>query len=147
MVLARRPFTTTSRRRPFADDQIELEILHRRIENFLDRRIEPVDFVDEQNIALLEIGQKRRKVAGLGDHRAGGGAEIDAEFARDDLRQRGLAQSRRADKQHMVERFLAPACRLDEDRQIFSRLLLTDKFGKLLRTQRGFRGVFVAAFR
>src|SRR4029077_20621495 len=29
-------------RRPLADDEIELEIFHRRIKDFLDRRIEPV---------------------------------------------------------------------------------------------------------
>ena len=98
-----------ARRRPLADDEIELEILHRRIEDFLHRRIEPVDLVDEQHVARLEIGEQRGEIAGLGDHRAGGGAEIDAQFARHDLRQRGLAQARRADEQHMVERFLARA--------------------------------------
>ena len=59
-----------ARRRPFADDEVELEILHRRIEDFLDRRIEPMDLVDEQHVALFEIGQQRREIAGLGDHRA-----------------------------------------------------------------------------
>ena len=61
-----------ARRRPLADDEIELEILHRRIEDFLDRGIEPVNFVDEEDVALFEIGEERRKVAGLRDHRAGG---------------------------------------------------------------------------
>ncbi len=103
-----------ARRRPLADDQIELEILHRRIEDFLHRRIEPVDFVDEQHVARFEIGQQRGKIAGLGDHRTGGGAEVHAQFARHDLRQRGLAQPRRADEQHVVERFLARPRGLDE---------------------------------
>ena len=65
----------------------------------------------------FEIGEQRGEIAGLGDHRAGGGAEIDAQFARHDLRQRGLAEARRADEQHMVERFLARARRLDEHAQ------------------------------
>ena len=98
-----------ARRRPLADDQVELEVLHRRIEDFLDRRIEPVDLVDEQHVALFEIGEQRREVAGLGDHRPGGGAEIDAQLARHDLRQRRLAEPGRPDEQHMVER-LARAC-------------------------------------
>ena len=42
-----------ARRRPFADDQVELVILHRRIEDFLDRRIEAMDLVDEEDVALL----------------------------------------------------------------------------------------------
>ena len=70
-----------------------------------------MDLVDEQHVALFEIGQQRRKVARLGDHRARGGAEADAQLARDDLRQRGLAEPRRADEQHMIERLAALALR------------------------------------
>ena len=106
-----------------------------------------MDFIDEQHIALFEIGQQRGEIAGLCNHRAGGRAETDAEFARHDLRQRGLAEARRADEQHMVERFLARARRLDEDREILARLFLPDKLAELQRAQRGFRSVFLAAFR
>ena len=119
-----------ARRRPLADDQVELEILHRRIEDFLDRRIEPVDLVDEQHVALFEIGEQRREIAGLGDHRAGGGAEIHAELARHDLRERGLAETGRTDEQHVVERLAPRARRLDEDREIRARLLLADELGR-----------------
>ena len=99
-----------TRRRPLADDEVELKILHRRIEDFLDRRIEPVNFVDEEHVALFEIGEERGEIAGLGDHRPRRGAEIDAEFARHDLRQRGLAEPGRADEQHVIERLArAPA--------------------------------------
>ncbi len=91
-------------RRPLADDQVELKILHRRVEDFLDGRIEPVDLVDEQNIAVFEIGQKGCEIPGLGDHRAGSRAEIDAQFLGHDLRQRGLAEPRRSDEQHVVQR-------------------------------------------
>ena len=75
----------------------------------------------------------------------GGGAEIDAELARDDLRQRGLAEPGRADEQHVVERLLARARRLDEHREVGARLLLADELGEPLRAQRGFRGVVLAA--
>ncbi len=83
-----------ARRRPLADDQVELEILHRRIKDLLDRRLQAVDLVDEQHVARLQVGEDRGEVAGALDHRPGGGAEADAEFARDDLRQRGLAEAR-----------------------------------------------------
>ena len=55
----------------------------------------------------FEIGEQRRKIAGLGDHRAGGGAEVDAELARDDLGERRLAEAGRADEQHVIERLAA----------------------------------------
>ena len=88
-----------------------------------------MNFVDEQHIARLEVGQQRGKIAGLGDHRSGRGAKIDAEFAGDDLRQRCLAEARRADEQHMVERFLPRLGRLDEHAQVGARFFLADEFG------------------
>ena len=55
------------------------------------------------------------RIAGLGDHRAGGRAKPDAQFARDDLRQRRLAQTGRAVQQDVVQRLAARLRRLDED--------------------------------
>ena len=98
-----------ARRRSLADDEVELEVLHRRIEDFLDRRIEPMDLVDEQDVALLEVGEQRGEIAGLGNHRTGGGAKADAQLLGHDLRQRRLAETRRTRKQHMVERIAARA--------------------------------------
>ena len=85
-----------ARRRPLADDEVELKILHRRIEDLLDRRGQPVDLVDEQDVARLEIGEQRREIAGARDHRARRRAETDAQLARHDLRQRRLAEARAA---------------------------------------------------
>ena len=136
---------TERARRAFADDEIEFEILHRRIEDFLHRRIEAVDLVDEEHVARFEIGEDGGEIAGLGQHRPRGRAEIDAQLARHDLRQRGLAEAGRAGKQHMVERLFARPRRLDEDREIFARLLLADEFGQHLGPQRGFERVLLGA--
>ena len=51
------------------------------------------------------------------EHRARGLAQVHAELVRDDVRQRRLAEPRRAEQQHVVERFAALARRLDEDRR------------------------------
>src|SRR5580692_11148344 len=80
-----------ARRRPGADDEVELEILHRRIENFFDRWVQTVNLVDEQHIPRLEIGELPSEIARLADDGAGGRMEIDAQLARDDLRQGRLA--------------------------------------------------------
>ena len=134
-----------SRRRAFADDEVELEILHRGIEHFLHRRAQAMDLVDEQHVALFEIGEQRGEIAGLGDHRPRRGAEADAEFARDDLRQRGLAEAGRTDEQHVIQRLAALARGLDEDREIGARLRLTDELRQKLRAQRGIADVIRAA--
>ncbi len=128
-------------RRPFADDQVELEVLHCRVEDFLDRRIEAVDLVDEEHIALLEIGQQRRKITGLADDRTGGGAKPDPELLGHDLRQRRLAEARRSGEQHVVERIAARLGGLNEDAQVGPRLLLADEVSERLRADRRLEGV------
>src|SRR5271169_1091353 len=104
-----------------------------------------MDFVDEEHIALFKIGQKCREIAGLCDYRTRGGAKADTEFARDDLRQRGLAEAGRADEQHMIERLAALARGLDEDREVPARLRLADELRQQLRTQRGVADIVGAA--
>ena len=131
--------------RALADDQVELIILHGRIEDFLHRRVEAVDLVDEEHVALFEIGELRREIARLGDHRAGGRAEIDAELARHDLRQGGLAEPRRPDEEHMVERIAPGLRRIDEDLEVGARGLLAREIVERQRPDRRF-GIVLALF-
>src|SRR3984957_19466246 len=125
-----------ARRRPGADDEVELEILHRRIENLLDRWVETVNLVDEQHVPRLEIGELPSEIARLADDRTRGRMEIDAELARDDLRQSGLAESRRADEQHVIERLAARFGGLDEDAEILTGRFLPGESGEKLRADR-----------
>ena len=125
-----------ARRRPFADHDVDLEILERRIEDLLDHRRQPMDLVDEQHVVRLEVGEQRREIAGALEHRARRLAQVDAELVRDDVRQRRLAEARRPEQQHVVERFLALPRRLDEDRQLAADLLLPDVLVEQPRAQR-----------
>ncbi len=94
-----------------------------------------MDLVDEQNVARLEVGELGGEIAGLGDHRPRGRAEIDAELARHDLRERRLAETRGADEQHVVERLAARLGRLDEHLEVLARRLLAGEVGQHLRAQ------------
>src|SRR6185437_13156824 len=104
-----------------------------------------MDLVDEQDIALFEIGEKCGEIAGLGDHRTGRGTKTDAEFTRHYLRQRGLAEPRRADEQHVIERLTALARCFDEYRKVRTRLLLADEIRKRLRTHGGITDIVGAS--
>ncbi len=126
-----------ARGRPLADDEVELEVLDGGIEDLLHRRVEAVDLVDEEDVAVLEVGEQRGEVAGLGDDGPGGRAKADAQLVRDDLRQRRLAEAGRPGKQHVVERLAARAGRLDEHLEVGARLLLADELAQELRPQRG----------
>ena len=124
-------------RRALADHQIERAVLHRRVEHFLDRGLEPVDLVDEQHVAVLEIGEEGCEIARLGDDRAGGGAEAHAHLPRDDLRQRRLAKPGRAEEQHVIERLAARLGSGNEHAKILARRLLPDEIVEALGAQRG----------
>lgn len=130
--------TNGPRRRSLADDEVELKVLHGRIEHFLYGRIKAVDFVDEQNVPGLQIGQERRQIAGPGDHRPRGGAKAHAQFPRHDLGQGRLAQTGRTEKQGMVQGLAARLGGGNENLQVFAHRLLADEIVQHLRTQMGF---------
>ena len=125
-----------ARRRAGADNEVKLEILHRRIKDLFDRRVQAMNLIDEQDVARLEIGELRREVPRLDDDGSGGRAEIDAELARHDLRQRRLAEAGRADEQHVIERLAARLRRCDEDPEILARRFLPGEIREELGANR-----------
>ena len=56
--------------RALADHHVERVVLHRRVEDLLDRPVQAVDLVDEQDVALVEGGEDRGEVPGPLDRRA-----------------------------------------------------------------------------
>ena len=125
-----------SRRWSLADQDVDLEVLECWIEDFLDHRGQAMDLVDEQHVVALEVGQHRREVARALEHRAGGLAQVHTHLRGDDVRERGLAQTRRTEQQHVVERLAALAGRTDEDVELLACLGLADVLGQRARAQR-----------
>ena len=115
-----------TKRRALADHDVELEFLQRRIQHLLDDRAEPVDLVDEQHVVGFEVGQDRREIAGAFEHGTRSLAEVDPHLVRDDVGQRRLAESRRPEDQHMVERLAAAPGGLDEDAHLLLDARLAD---------------------
>ena len=125
------------RRWPFANHDIQRTVFHRGVEDFLNHGAEPVDFVNEQDVAILQIGEQRRQIARFGDDRTRCGTETDAHFLGHNLRQCRLAKPRRAKEQYMVQRLPATLRRLNKHAQIVARGRLPDKFGQRFGPQRG----------
>ena len=50
--------------KPFANNQVNPKIFHRRIKVFFHRFGNPVDLIDEQNLVGLQIGQAGHEVLG-----------------------------------------------------------------------------------
>ena len=121
---------------PWPDDDVEPEVLERRIEDLLRRAVEPVDLVDEEDVARLERGQDRGDVALPLERRAGDLADADPELVADDLRERGLAEPGRAGEQDVVERLAARLRRVERDLQLLLDPLLPDEVAERTRPQR-----------
>ena len=99
-----------------------------------------MDLVDEQHVVGLEVGQQRRQITGPLEHGPGRLAQIDAHLVGDDVRQRRLAESRRTENQHVVERLVAAPRRLDEDLHLLLDAGLPDVVGQRLRPYRAIEG-------
>ena len=57
---------------PFAQRDVDPKILHRRIEEFLDRLRQPMDLVDEQNRAFFGVGKIGHQILGRHQRRPAG---------------------------------------------------------------------------
>src|SRR5262249_58767563 len=93
-----------ARGRALADDDVEPEVLERRVEDLLDRPVEAVDLVDEEDVARLERRQDRGDVALPLERGPGDLSDADRELATHGLRERRLAEAPRPGAPQMVER-------------------------------------------
>ena len=105
--------------------------------------------IDEQHIVLFQIREQRSEISGPLKYRPGRLAQLHAHFVGNDVRKRRLAQARRPEKQHMVERLVSAAGGLDKDFELLPDTRLADIFLERTRTQSLLNGVLVGrgAFR
>ena len=95
-----------------------------------------MDLVDEEDILELEAGEDRGHVALPLQRRTGDGADADAELLADDLRERRLAETGRADEKDVVERLAARLRGRERDRELLLDALLADELVQPARPER-----------
>ena len=94
-----------------------------------------MDLINEEHIALLQIGQQGGKVAGLLNGRAAGDADLHPHLVGDDARQRGLAQARGAIEQDVIHGLAAPLGGFQINFQVLFDLVLSDVVLQMLRAK------------
>ena len=94
--------------------------------------------LSEEDVADIEVGQNRRKVALQLDKGTGSSAESCLHLIGNDGSECGLSKAGRSVEKDMVERFAALPCGLNRDVQVFFDVVLTDVLGQSLRAQRQF---------
>ena len=88
-----------ARRRALADHDVELVVLKRRVKDFFERRLQAVNFVDEEDLPVAKIGQDGGQFAldlQMSDPKF---AEKDSQLVGDDVGKSRLAQAGRPIKQ------------------------------------------------
>ena len=115
-------------RRPLSDDDVDLEILHRGVEDLFDDAIETVNFVDKEDIPREQSGEDRGKIAAAGERRPRRHAKFGPHLRRDDSRERGLPESRRTGEEDVVNRLFAATRCFEDDREVVLQRPLADEF-------------------
>src|SRR6185503_9654568 len=111
------------------------EILDGRIEILLNHGIHAMDLVDEEDRPLLEVRQQPGQIAPPLEHRAGRLRHGHAHLGGKDRREGGLAETRRAVEEDVVERLAASARGLHRDPKLLAQRFLPDELVELLRTE------------
>src|SRR5437879_2314933 len=123
------------RRRPLPNNDVQLVIFQRRIKQFFQHRLQPVNLVDEQHLLVLQVRDNRGQVTFDLHQRRRRRLKVHPQLIGDDVRQRSLPQSRRPVQQHMIHGLPPRPRRLNRDRQVLLHLRLPNKLAQPLRTQ------------
>src|SRR4029450_13795549 len=100
-----------ARARALPDQHVEMEVLHRGIEDLLDGRRQPVDLVDEEHVAGFEVREQRGEIARAFEYRTAGRAQRRAHLACEHVGERRLAEPGRAAEEVMIDWLAARARR------------------------------------
>src|SRR4029079_12904578 len=92
--------------------------LDRGVEALLDRGRQAVDLVDEEHVVRLDLGEQAGERALVLDRGAARGVEGRPHLAREDVRERRLAEAGRAAEEDVVEGLLPAARGLAADLQV-----------------------------
>ncbi len=117
-------------RRALTHQDIDLLVLHRGIQDLLDRPRQPVDLVDEEHGACFEVGKDTDQITGTLDGGPAGDMDRSVHLGCDDVGESGFPQARRTIEKEMVERFTALPSGAEEDGQIVLDALLADELAQ-----------------
>ena len=104
-----------------------------------------MNFIHEQDVARLQIGQQSGQIARTLEHGAGGLPQVDLQLIGNDVRQRGLAEPRWTEDQNVVQCLAALPRRLDENRHLILYVRLSDIVGEAFRAHGAIDHLIVAA--
>ena len=118
------------------DNDVEAVIFHRRIKIFFDRRLQPMDLVDEKNVAFFQARKQSRQLARFFDDRPARVFNIHAHRVRDDVGEGGFAEAGWTAQQNVFEDVAALFRRFHHQFQTLPHFHLTGELAEHRRPQR-----------
>ncbi len=118
-----------------ADHDVEAVVFEGGVELLLKDGREAVDFVEEEDLLFLDVGEDGRQIAGDDEAGAAGLLEGSAHFVGDDGGEGGFAEAGRAEEEDVVEGFAAGFGGFEGDGELLLGLGLADEFRKFLRAE------------
>ena len=135
--------TDRARAGALADNDVEGEVLHRRVQDLLHAPRQAVYLVDEEDLAFVQVRQDRRQVGRAFDRRPGRDPDLGVHLPGDDAGEGGLAQAGRAVQKDVIEGLAALDRGRNRDAQVLLDLVLADVFIQAPRAQGRFDLVVV----
>ena len=123
---------------PGADQDVDAEVLERRVEHLFHVGQQAVDFVDEEDLARSDVAQDAGEIELFLQHGSGGLVKGDVQLLGDDGGEGGFAEAGRAVEQDVVHGLAALAGGFDGDGEVFFELGLAGEIGQAARAQAGF---------
>ena len=112
------------------DDDIDPKIFDGGIEVLFDYFGEAVDFVDEEDVALLQAGEETGEVTCFFDGGTGGGADGGVHFRSKNVSERGFAEARGSAEEEVIEGLRAGASGIEEDAESVLEFGLASEVGQ-----------------
>ena len=119
-----------------ADHDVDAEVFEGGVENLFDVGEEAVDFVDEEDLACLNVCENAGEVEFFLEDGGGGLFEGDFEFLGDELGEGGFAEAGGAVEKNVIHGIAALAGGFDGDGEIFLELGLAGEIGEAARAER-----------
>ena len=107
--------TDRPRRRPLANDNIQREVLHGRVEHFFNHAAQSMDLIYEEDIPCSEIGQDCGQIPRAFNCGARGYLDAHTHLIGHYMRECGLSQARRTIKEDVIQGLAALPRRLDKN--------------------------------
>ncbi len=117
--------------RTFVQHYVNGKIFHGRIQVFFNHRRQTMDLIYKKNVSGLQSRKQPGQIAGFVQYGTRCYAQSHSQFVSNDMGKGGLAQSRRAMQQYVVQRISPQQGRLHEYLKIVGDLVLTGKLCKL----------------